>query len=124
MSHVFLKKEFKTTSGKVSNKKFLTIVTRMDVGAIVNTINDHLGQMTVKNKPMDRFFAMEGNNFSLCMNHDIQKFLEEDIILLVFDIFQDNGLGFVFQYDSQSMSQRAMSASITSKEIFIFRRLQ
>eukprot|EP01130_Rhizamoeba_saxonica_P007845 TRINITY_DN3172_c0_g1_i1.p1 TRINITY_DN3172_c0_g1~~TRINITY_DN3172_c0_g1_i1.p1 ORF type:complete len:115 (-),score=16.40 TRINITY_DN3172_c0_g1_i1:55-399(-) len=110
------------TSGKTSTTKALTFITAVDISAIIDTINEILPQYAYDGKTLGTYFLFdeETEKFSLHMDHDIQKYLEEDIIVLVFDIMYDHGYVHCFEFDQVINSMRALSASVTSKEVFVF----
>eukprot|EP01128_Nolandella_sp_AFSM9_P012300 TRINITY_DN913_c0_g1_i1.p1 TRINITY_DN913_c0_g1~~TRINITY_DN913_c0_g1_i1.p1 ORF type:complete len:141 (-),score=31.04 TRINITY_DN913_c0_g1_i1:141-563(-) len=119
--HVFLKKEFKMKNGSVANKKSLTLTAHHNIKNIVAAVNGEIAQYQLKGKPVKGLqFNAFGSHYILEMNHDIQKFLEEDIILCCMDRLSTSGYRFLCQVDSSINSQRMTGASITQREVWTY----
>lgn len=56
------------------------------------------------------------------MNHDYQKYHEEDAVACVLDVMEEQGWTFRFQYDTETSSQKITGDSKTSRELFIFNK--
>lgn len=123
MTHIFVKKEFKTTSHSVANRKNVTIICQADIGPVVGELNNALQGLKIGKKEMTEKFVQSGSLYTFAMNHDIQKYLEEIIFCIMFDIFARHGFNFVYQYDQNLSSVKAFGgSSVTSREVFIFRQ--
>jgi hypothetical protein len=56
------------------------------------------------------------------MNHDHQKYHEEDITVAIMDIMEILGYSFKFQYDSEMSSAKVNGSSFTAREMFVFHK--
>jgi hypothetical protein len=123
MPNIILKKTFKIMPGgfKVATEKSFSLHGSAD-SSIVNAINQKLATLKLTNSQA-RPIAFKMDNFghySCEMNHDFQKYYEEDAICCIMDVMEILGWTFRFQYDSESSSVKMSGSSITSRELFIF----
>jgi hypothetical protein len=66
-------------------------------------------------------FKMDQNgHYTAALNHDYQKYHEEDAVCSILDVMEILGWTFRFQYDSQLSSTKVSGSSFTSREVFIF----
>lgn len=72
------------------------------------------------NKPRFRL-DVYGHYFAE-MNHDCQKYHEEDLIVLILDVMETMGWTFKFQCDSELSSNKISGSSETYRELFIFNK--
>jgi hypothetical protein len=70
-------------------------------------------------------FAMNNaGHFYGTMNHNAQKYHEEDFVCVMLEAMEELGYHFRFQYDAESFSTKVTGDSYTAKELFIFHRKQ
>lgn len=92
---------------------------------LVSTLNQALSGINFTNQSNRvQFSSGNAGHYRAIMNHDCQKYHEEDIICAILDTMEILGWAFRFQWDSESSSQRVAGASITSRELFMFHRGQ
>lgn len=58
------------------------------------------------------------------MNHEAQKYHEEDFVVVILEAMEELGYYFRFQYDAEAFSTKMTGDSYTSKELFIFHKMQ
>jgi PDZ domain len=89
--------------------------------AMVDTVNRHLGAIRycATANPL-KFTKDDKAHYVVEMNHDCQKYHEEDALAAVFDAMEVLGWGFRFQYASQYQTS---NSSHTFRDIFIFAKL-
>ena len=57
------------------------------------------------------------------MNHDFQKYHEEDAVAMIIDVLCDVfGYKFVHQYDQELSSEKMNGSSYTKRELFLFQK--
>jgi len=61
-------------------------------------------------------------HYVAAMNHDCQKYHEEDVVCAILDTFEKLGWDFKLQYDSEIGSSRVGTGSYTMREQFIFKK--
>eukprot|EP00525_Craspedostauros_australis_P005595 CAMPEP_0198126474 /NCGR_PEP_ID=MMETSP1442-20131203/44893_1 /TAXON_ID= /ORGANISM="Craspedostauros australis, Strain CCMP3328" /LENGTH=197 /DNA_ID=CAMNT_0043786261 /DNA_START=67 /DNA_END=660 /DNA_ORIENTATION=+ len=125
MPTIILKKTFKIKPAgfKVANEKSFSFHGGAVTNHIVNTVNQRLA--TVRYNPgasRVQFGGGPSGHFQAPMNHDCQKFNEEDVICAILDAMEDLGWNFRFQYDSESQSVKLNGSSMTFRELFIFQK--
>mmetsp|Transcript_10443 Transcript_10443/g.14759 ORF Transcript_10443/g.14759 Transcript_10443/m.14759 type:complete len:123 (-) Transcript_10443:229-597(-) len=122
MVNILLKKTFKTTGFKHFNEKELSFH-----GAItqeqINIINQSLQSLRLakKSKPL-HFQLDEYGHYATAMNHDFQKYHEEDAVCAILDVMENLGFDFKFQYDQELYSEKITGQSFTKREVFIFKK--
>ena len=124
MPNIILKKTFKVKpSGfQVANEKTFSFH-----GAItpdmIEAVNQKLVSLRLYGKSSSLRFTMDqAGHYQCAMNHDFQKYHEEDAVVAILDVMELLGWTFKFQYDSESHSTKATGASFTSRELFMFHR--
>ena len=79
----------------------------------------------VSGKAATFHFAMDAHgHYFASMNHGTQKHHEKDIVVMILDAMETLGYTFRFQYDSETTSVKLTGDSVTSKELFIFTKLE
>jgi hypothetical protein len=122
MPHIILKKTFKAKpSGfQIKNEKSFSLHGSVS-STVLESINSQLRLIKFTQKAHPVAFKMDTfGHYSLQMNHDIQKYHEEDIIVAIFDIMEILGYTFKFQYDTELDSDKFSGSSYTQREMFIF----
>ena len=66
---------------------------------------------------MDNFGHYHGN-----MNHNAQKYYEEDFVIIILEAMEELGYYFRFQYDAEAFSTKMTGD--TAKELFMFHKMQ
>lgn len=88
---------------------------------MIDTVNRHLSSIRYGASANPLKFTKDSlNHYAVEMNHDCQKYHEEDALAAVFDALEVLGWGFRFQYASNYQSS---NTSATSRDIFIFAKL-
>lgn len=124
MPNIILKKTFKIKpSGfKVAAEKSLTFHGGISEEMIQN-INNMLSTLKLFGRSNQLVFRMDSaGHYHANMNHDFQKYHEEDAVVAIMDVMELLGWIFRFQYDSTSQSVKVTGSSFTAREIFIFHR--
>lgn len=123
MPNIILKKTFKLKpSGfQVAAEKSFSLHGSAVTQQIVNAINQKLSSLrTTSGAGTLQFKPDNMGHYSVQMNHNFQKFFEEDAVCAILDVMEILGWNFRFQYDSESSSVKVTGSSMTSKELFIF----
>jgi hypothetical protein len=124
MPHIILKKTFKMrpTGFQVSNEKSYSFHGGSMNKAIISPINAKLAGLhllATSSRPQFQWDGARGQ-YRAPINHDCQKYHEEDIVVAILDVMEQMGWAFRFQYDVEAMSSNIAGGSITSRELFIF----
>ena len=62
-------------------------------------------------------------HYAADMNHDCQKYHEEDVVVLILDEMEENGWQLRFEYEAETTSHKTVGGgSKTPKELFMFHR--
>lgn len=69
-----------------------------------------------------QFRVDKAGHYSAEMNHDYQKYHEEDAIVAIIDCMEELGWNFRFQWDSEMSSDKMSGSSYTKREMFIFHK--
>lgn len=89
----------------------------------IHAINQKLGSLRLHGNSQRLNFALNSTgHYSANMNHDFQKYHEEDAIVGILDVMELLGWTFKFQYDSESQSTKVGGSSFTSRELFLFHK--
>mmetsp|Transcript_16765 Transcript_16765/g.27874 ORF Transcript_16765/g.27874 Transcript_16765/m.27874 type:complete len:128 (-) Transcript_16765:161-544(-) len=126
MPHIIVKKTFKIKpSGfQVAAEKSFSIHGSAVNASIVNAINQKLASLRLVGGAKPLVFQPDRHgHYSTQMNHEYQKYHEEDAICAILDVMEILGWTFRFQYDSESSSAKVSGSSITSRELFIFSKM-
>ena len=126
MPSVIVKKTFKIKpSGfKVANEKSWTLHGRSVTQQMVLNLNAALDSIKFHPKSNRVQFGLdqETGHYKAFMNHDAQKYNEEDITCAIMDTMEMLGWGFKFQYDQELTSEKFSGSPFTSREIFLFHK--
>lgn len=72
---------------------------------------------------MLQFQMDEHRHYKASMNHECQKFHEEDFVAAIMDIMEQCGWTFRFQYDNSIRSSYdGTQGSMTDREMFVFQK--
>ena len=124
MPHVILKKTFKVKPAgfQVANEKSFSFHGAVSP-VMIEAINQKLASLRLFGRSNRIVFALDSRGHYACfMNHDFQKYHEEDCIVSVLDVMEFLGWTFRFQYDSESRSAKVSGSSFTSRELFLFHK--
>ena len=120
--HIVLKKTWKCKANQVANEKSFAFIGSIQSSEI-DLINQRLATIRGIGKAGVLRFGMDGEgHYSAQMNHDAQKYREDDYMVCIFDALEQLGWTFKFQYDSEFTSIKAFSGSVTRKECFLFHK--
>ena len=125
MPSIILKKTFKIKpSGfQVAHEKSFSFHGGAADQNLVATVNQALASLRYTNGANRVQFGTDrAGHYFANMNHNCQKYHEEDVICCILDTMEMMGWGFRFQYDSESSSAKINGASFTSRELFIFKK--
>lgn len=125
MPHIILKKTFKIKpSGfQIKNEKSFSLHGAVPTN-VVSAINSQLGQIRFTGKATPVKFVMDSfGHYSFQMNHDHQKYHEEDITVAILDVMETLGYAFKFQYDAELSSEKVGGSSYTKREMFLFHKV-
>lgn len=90
---------------------------------LIHAVNQKLGSLKLHGKSSRLVFQLDATGHYSCqMNHDFQKYHEEDAVCSVLDVMELLGWTFRFQYDSESQSTKVNGASFTSRELYLFHK--
>lgn len=125
-AYIILKKTFKH---KPSGFQFSTEKSYSFHGPVTQDmaayINGKLqGLRLIKNANSLQFKMSNTGHFRGTMNHEAQKHHEEDFVVVILEAMEELGYYFRFQYDAESFSVKVTGDSHTSKELFIFHKMQ
>lgn len=88
---------------------------------LINAINIRLQVIRLVKSANQLQFSLDSfGHYRAEMNHDYQKYHEEDAVVSILDVMEILGWTFKFQYDSSNHSDKINGASQTDKELFIF----
>jgi len=124
MPHIILKKTFKIKPAgfQVAAEKSFSLHGAAVTPQVVNALNQSLNSFKTVGaaRPIQFVSDQKNGHYTATMNHDFQKYNEEDAIVAILDCMEILGWTFRFQYDSQSSSNKVSGASFTARELFIF----
>ena len=69
-----------------------------------------------------QFKVDAAGHYEAIMNHNFQKYHEEDAVVVILDAMEEFGWEFRFQYDTESFSSRVGGSSVSRNEQFIFHK--
>eukprot|EP00522_Entomoneis_paludosa_P008903 CAMPEP_0172450812 /NCGR_PEP_ID=MMETSP1065-20121228/9038_1 /TAXON_ID=265537 /ORGANISM="Amphiprora paludosa, Strain CCMP125" /LENGTH=139 /DNA_ID=CAMNT_0013202649 /DNA_START=126 /DNA_END=545 /DNA_ORIENTATION=- len=124
MPTILLKKTFKTKKFAASNEKAFTLHGPTITAGMIVALNDRLATQVhhTGSAQVLRFDILDGHYYA-AMNHDYQKYHEEDAVAVICDCMEEMGWFFKFQYDSTIRSDKASgSSSTTNREIMVFHK--
>ena len=122
MPSIILKKTFKTKNSCMNEKTLSFHGSSVD-GRLIIAINQKLsGLKRVKTSCPLQFTLDQFGHYSAAMNHDFQKYHEEDAVCIILDVMELLGWIFRFEYDSEVQSIRTFADSFTKREMFIFQK--
>lgn len=125
MPNILFKKTFKIKpSGfKVATEKSFSFHGTAVTPQLIQAVNAQVASIRCAGSAqMLVFVGDQQGHYAASMNHDFQKYHEEDAVVAVLDVMERFGYTFKFQYDSEAQSVKATGSSMTSKEIFIFHK--
>ena len=126
MPYVIVKKTFKVKpSGfQVAAEKSFSLHGAVITPDLVKTLNAALAKVPTRGSAKTISFQRGSSNghYSAAMNHDYQKYNEEDAVCAILDTMETLGWTFRYQYDSSSHSEKLSGSSITNRELFIFNK--
>jgi hypothetical protein len=123
MPNIILKKTFKIKPGgfQVATEKSFSLHGSAVDPSLVNALNQKLATLKLSSQARPIAFRPDRSGHYGCqMNHDFQKYHEEDAVCAILDVMEILGWTFRFQYDSESSSNKVSGSSVTSRELFIF----
>ena len=124
--YIILKKTFKyKPSGfSMSTEKSYSFHGPM-TSDMVTYVNEKLQKLRLTNGANMLQFKMDNvGHFHGAMNHNAQKYHEEDFVCVMLEAMEELGYYFRFQYDAETFSTKMTGDSFTSKELFIFHKMQ
>lgn len=124
--YIILKKTFKyKPSGfQMSTEKTYSFHGPM-TSDMVTYVNEKLQKLRLSNGANMLQFKMNNvGHFHGSMNHNAQKYHEEDFVCVMLEAMEELGYYFRFQYDAETFSTKMTGDSFTSKELFIFHKMQ
>ena len=122
MPNILLKKTFKIKPSGFSVKaeKILTFHGSIS-NETINLINQRVGLLRLAASATKLTFRLDNfGHFAAEMNHDFQKYHEEDAVVAILDIMQELGYDFKFQYDQEIHSEKVTGSSYTKREVYVF----
>ena len=92
---------------------------------MVTYVNNKLQGLNLTNGANRLQFDMDSfGHFHGSMNHNSQKYHEEDFVVVILEAMEEIGYYFRFQYDAEAFSTKLTGDSYTAKELFIFHKIQ
>ena len=125
MPSILLKKTFKVKPAGFSVKAEKTFTFHGSIQEeIINLVNQRVGLLRLAGNANKILFRMDSfGHYAATMNHDFQKYHEEDAIVCILDIMQELGYHFKFQYDQEISSEKMNGSSSTKREVFVFNKI-
>ena len=125
MPNIILKKTFKIKPSGFSVKADKEFTFHGGISNdVINLVNQRLGLLRLARGANRINFKMDPfGHFAAEMNHDFQKYHEEDAVVCILDIMQELGYQFKFQYDQEIHSERMTGSSSTKREVFVFTKM-
>ena len=124
MPSIILKKTFKVKpSGfKVANEKSFSFHGRQIDPKLISAINHELGKLHLMEGAHRLRFKIqeESQHYVAPMNHNFQKYHEEDAVVVILDVMEEFGWTFRFEYDTEVSSIKGTGDSFTKRELFLF----
>lgn len=126
MPNIIVKKTFKIKpSGlQVAAEKSFSLHGAAITSDLVKTLNAALAKVPTHGSAKTISFGRGSRNdhYSAAMNHDFQKYNEEDAVCAILDTMETLGWTCCFQYDCALQSNKVTGSSITSRELFVFNK--
>lgn len=122
MPNILLKKTFKIKPSGFSVKAEKTLSFHGNISSgLVSDINKRLGSIQLVRGAARIQFAINGSrHYAADINHDFQKYHEEDALAAIMDVMEEWGYDFKFEYDQELHSEKMNGSSMTKREVFIF----
>ena len=124
MPHIILKKTFKNKgSGALGiREKNFSLHGAAVTPELVHALNQGLDvvQCVGSARPIQFQMSIKNRHQTAEMNHDFQKYNEEDAVVALLDTMEILGWNFRFEYDAELMSAKAGGSSVTKRELYIF----
>ena len=124
MPNILLKKTFKSKpSGfKVANEKGFSFHGHITED-LITAINLRLSRIRTRSGANNLQFSLDTfGHYSTQMNHEYQKYHEEDAVVTILDVMEEYGYNFKFQYDQEIYSEKLSGSSFTKREVFVFNK--
>ena len=88
----------------------------------MNATNHELGKLDLMEGAHRLRFKIqeESQQYVAPMNHNFQKYHEEDAIVVILDVMEEFGWTFRFEYDTEVSSIKGTGDSFTKRELFLF----
>ena len=121
--HIIFKKTWKIKPAgfQVANEKSFTFHGQAMNDEIASYVQERWAKLHRINNAHKLVLTKEGAyGYRAQMNHDFQKYHEEDAVAAVFDAMATLGWEFKFQYDSEMNSVKLSGSSFSAREMFIF----
>ena len=123
MPSIIMKKTFKIKGFQVAAEKAFTFHGFSVTPELISAINQSLSSIQYTGRSNRVVFGKDQHgHYYAPMNHDCQKYHEEDIISCILDVMEIMGWSFKFQYDSNLSSDKLNGSSFTSREMFMFHK--
>ncbi len=117
MPFIILKKTFKTKA--TGYEKSFSLHGGWANASLASNLNQALARIKYTNRANKlQFTVNSAGHFYAVMNHDCQKYHEEDAICVILDVMEVMGWTFQRQWDTSMTS----SGSATSREMFLFQQ--
>lgn len=116
MPNIIFKKTFKVKPSGFQVANEMSFHGNAVTSQMISAVNQKLASIRHVGTARPLVFKMDQNgHYTAAMNHDYQKYHEEDAICSILDVMEILGWTFRFQYDSE-----VSGSSFTSRELFIF----
>lgn len=90
---------------------------------VIDSVNQNLGLIQLQKDANKAYFEIdETGHYTTKINHNFQKYHEEDAIVVVLDEMEKHGYTFKFEYDQEIHSVKFSGDSYTKREVFIFHK--
>jgi len=116
---------FKTAEKRT---KTIHVITRFDLTREMGTVNNMISGINLIDTKSRAYnpglvFQVIGTHWILELSGDVQKFAEEDILLIMFDVFFNAGYELKHQYDQTLKSGKGMGEEVW-RESWLFQRVR
>lgn len=122
MPSIILKKTLKLKGDITTDKSFTFhgLVPQAIIREVNRMLSTVLTYTAGSNKP--QFHLDAYGHYHAALNHNCQKYHEEDIVVVILDVMEKLGWTFRFQYDEEITSYKFTGTSDTKRELFIFHK--
>ncbi|GFH58349.1 hypothetical protein CTEN210_14825 [Chaetoceros tenuissimus] len=124
MPSLILKKtwKIKPSGFSVKNEKNFSLHGSFDESLISTLTSSLVNLKLTHNANPLRFILDDAGHYKADLNHDFQKYHEEDAIVMIMDVLEIYGWKFVHQYDQELSSEKMNGSSYTKRELFLFQK--